>query len=107
MKKLLFLFSTFIIFILAGCDFFTTSWGTGARRNLEDTYSRLSSSELADLISDPNLINDTEAGKQLLAALGKKDDLSSLSVEQKNAVLNLSVNSSITSVKLYISFTFI
>ena len=49
------------------------------------------------MISDPNLINDTEAGKQLLAALGKKDDLSSLSVEQKNAVLNLSVNSSITS----------
>lgn len=97
MRKLLFLFSSFIILILAGCDFFTTSWGTGARRNLEDTYSRLSSSELADLISDPNLINDTEAGKQLLAALGKKDDLSSLSVEQKNAVLNLSVNSSITS----------
>lgn len=97
MRKLLFLFSSFIILILAGCDFFTTSWGTGARRNLEDTYSRLSSSELADLISDPNLINDTEAGKQLLAALGKKDDLSSLSVEQKNAVLNLSVNTSITS----------
>lgn len=97
MKKLLFLFSSFIILILAGCDFFTTSWGTGARRNLEDNYSKLSSSELADLISDPNLINDTEAGKQLLAALGKKDDLSSLSVEQKNAVLNLSVNTSITS----------
>lgn len=97
MRKLLFLFSSFIILILAGCDFFTTSWGTGARRNLEDNYSKLSSSELADLISDPNLINDTEAGKQLLAALGKKDDLSSLSAEQKNAVLNLSVNTSITS----------
>ncbi|MGN0739273.1 MAG: hypothetical protein ACI4LX_03790 [Treponema sp.] len=97
MRKLLFLFSSFIILIFSGCDFFTTSWGTGARRNLEENYSKLSSSELADLISDPNLINDTEAGKQLLSALGKKDDLSSLSVEQKNAVLNLSVNSSITS----------
>lgn len=96
MKRILFLFSSFIVFTLAGCSFFTTSWGEGARRDLGNRYAKLSSSELADLISDPMLINDTESSNQLLTALGERDDLSSLSAEQKNGILNLSVNTSIT-----------
>ncbi len=78
------------------CSFFTTSLGTSFKRDLSDTYDKMSTSELADMITDPQLMCDPDAGKQLLASLGEKDDLTSLKPEVQNDILNLMVNSTIS-----------
>lgn len=83
-------------FVDATCGFFTTSWGTELKRNLSETYGKMESKQLADMIDDPAVMNDKDAGKQLLVELGKRDDVKNLSAEQKDNVLNLMVNSSVS-----------
>lgn len=83
-------------FVDATCDFFTASWGTSLKRDLSETYGKMDSKQLADMIEDPAIMSDREAGKELLVELGKRDITEELSAEQKDDVLNLMVNSSIT-----------
>lgn len=82
------------------CDFFTNSWGTNLKRDLSDNFSKMKSDQLAALINTPSVMNDKEASKKLLDELGKRDDITSLSAEDKNTVLNLMVNSSISAESL-------
>lgn len=83
-------------FIDATCDFFTGSWGTGLKRDFSETYGKMDSEQLAGMITDPAIMNDKEAGLNLLVELGKRDDIASLPAEEKNNVLNLMVNGSIS-----------
>ena len=79
-----------------GCSFFTTSWGTGARRNLSENFAKMSTSELADKIEDSAIINDAESARALLSSLGTRSDLSTLNTTQQAAVLNLTSSASIS-----------
>lgn len=97
MKKTNLIISALVILCMCSCSFFTTSWGTGLKRDLSDTYGKMNSSDLAEMIKDPSVINDKDAGKELLKELGKRDDLSKLSQDEQTDVLNLMVNSSISS----------
>ena len=87
-------------FFDSSCDFFTNSWGTNLKRDLSDNFSKMKSDQLAALINTPSVMNDKEASKKLLDELGKRDDITSLSAEDKNTVLNLMVNSSISAESL-------
>ena len=82
------------------CDFFTNSWGSDLKRDLSDNFSKMKSDQLAGLISTPSIMKDKEASKKLLNELGKRDDITSLPAEDKNTVLNLMVNSSISAESL-------
>lgn len=97
MKKNYLIISLLFSFILFGCDFFTTSLGTSARRDLSKNFSKINTNELADLITEPSMINDQEASRQLLESLGQRNDLDSLSSQQQSSVLDLLVSTSITS----------
>lgn len=88
----------FLISVLFfSCDFFTTNLAVNARRNLKDNFSKINTSDLANLITDPSMISDEDASRQLLEELGNRNDLSSLSSEQQSTVLDLLVSTSITS----------
>ena len=71
--------------------------GTSARRDLSKNFSKINTNELADLITEPSMINDQEASRQLLESLGQRNDLDSLSSQQQSSVLDLLVSTSITS----------
>ena len=79
---------------MSGCSFFTNSWGKSFSRDMTDVYSKQSLDKLLELANDPSLQNDKEASKQLLAAIGGKD-VKSLSAEEKNTVLKLTISTSI------------
>lgn len=79
---------------MSGCSFFTNSWGKSFSRDMTDVYSKQSLDKLLELANDPSLQNDKEASKQLLAAIGGKD-VTSLSAEEKNTVLKLTISTSI------------
>lgn len=83
-----------IITAMTGCSFFTNSWGKSFSRDMTDVYSKQSLDKLLELAADPSLQNDKEASKQLLAAIGGKD-VESLSPEEKNTVLKLTISTSI------------
>lgn len=108
MKKKIFTLSVFItiVFNFISCSFFTNSWGKGVCRNMDTRFSNFKTEELADMSKDSALINDFNSSKALLVELGKKDDLTSLSAQQKNDILNLMSNASIpTDVVVSISDT--
>ncbi|MCR5612852.1 hypothetical protein [Treponema sp.] len=90
------IFSVLALCCFTSCSFFTTSWGTGARRNLSENFSKMSTSDLADKISDPTIINDEDSARALLATLGNRNDLSSLNTAQMTSVLNLTSSASIS-----------
>lgn len=96
MKKQNIIFSVLIMFLITSCSFFTTSLGTGLKRDLSETYSKVNTKNLAQMINDSSIISDREAGKTLLEELGKRNDISSLSPSSQDDVLSLMVNSSIS-----------
>lgn len=96
MKKLTIIFSILIMFLITSCNFFTTSLGTGLKRDLSKTYSKVDTKNLAQMINTSSIISDKEAGKTLLEELGKRNDISSLPPSSQDDVLNLMVNSSIS-----------
>lgn len=106
MKKTYLIISALLALSLSSCSgllettesFFTTSWGTGAKRDLSETFSKQSTEELATSISDPEVISDKEASNAILVALGNKDqsEINALSVELKNDVLDLTLNTTIS-----------
>lgn len=102
MKKTNLIISALFVMCMTSCafvdaanGFFTSSWGTGLKRDLSETYGKMESKELAGMINDPAIMNDKAAGQQLLVELGKRDDVKNLSAEDKNSVMNLMINSSI------------
>lgn len=98
MKKTHLIITMLAALSFTGCNFFTTSLGTSFKRDLSDTYDKMSTDDLADMITDPQVISDPQAGKQLLETLGERDpeDLKKLSPEAQDDILNLMVNSTIS-----------
>lgn len=96
-NKIITLVITLALCILfVSCDsFFTTSWGSWAKRDLKDTYSKQSIEDLVDLIDDPSVANDKESSKALLEELGDRD-LSGLSTKDAEKVLNLVTSTTIS-----------
>lgn len=86
-----------VVFTLSSCEIFTTSVGKGLARDNSKIYDKQSSSDLVELASSAEAINDPEISAQILEALGRKEDLTSLSGDQKNTVLNLMIGATITS----------
>lgn len=85
-----------VAFTLSSCEIFTTSVGKNLARDNSEIYDKQSSSDLIELATTPEAINDPEVSAQILEALGKKNDLTSLSAEEKDVVLNLMIGSTIT-----------
>ncbi|MBQ0003147.1 MAG: hypothetical protein KBT21_06385 [Treponema sp.] len=83
--------------LIASCSFFTTSIAKGAARDNADRYDKLSASDLLELSSSSQVINDQKESAKILEALGRKNNLTLLSGEQKNMVLDLMIGSTITS----------
>jgi len=68
--------------------------GKSFARDMSDVYSKKDLSTLMELANDPRLMNDKEASKQLLAAIGEKN-VEDLSVGDKNTILKLTISTSI------------
>lgn len=84
------------VFAVTSCSFFTSSWGTGLKRDLSQSYEKKNTDQLAQMVTDPGVISDPEAGNQLLTALGTRDNLTDLSSKEQNNVLDLMVGASIS-----------
>lgn len=84
------------IFTLSSCEIFTTSIGKGLARDNTEIYDKQSSVDLIKLAATPEAINDPVVSAQILESLGKKGDLTELSADEKDVVLNLMIGSTIT-----------
>lgn len=86
----------FIILITA-CNFFTTSWGSGLKRDNAEKLTQLTTDDLALLLTDPDYTSDPESIAALLDALGGKtpEEIQDLSVEDKQAILELTISAGV------------
>ncbi len=98
MTKLLKICFIFMLIIYTtGCDFFTTSWGKGLKKDNTESLSALPTDDLALLLSDPDYLSDPASSAELLAALGSKTlkEIQDLSLENKEAILDLTVTAGV------------
>lgn len=84
------------IFTLSSCEIFTTSVGKGLARDNTEMYASQNASDLIDFAKTSEAINDPAVSAQILKALGTKNNLTDLSNEDKNTVLELLIGSTIT-----------
>ncbi|MBQ0162886.1 MAG: hypothetical protein KBS84_06990 [Treponema sp.] len=84
------------IFTLSSCEIFTTSIGKGLARDNTEMYASQNASDLIDFAKTSEAINDPAVSAQILKALGTKNNLTDLSNEDKNTVLELLIGSTIT-----------
>lgn len=85
-----------VVFTLSSCEIFTTSIGKGLARDNTEMYASQNASDLIDFAKTSEAINDPAVSAQILEALGKKNNLTDLSNEDKNTVLELLIGSTIT-----------
>jgi len=98
MKKLLKVSALAALIIVAvSCSFFTTSWGSGLKRDTAEQLEELETDDLAKLLTDPDYLSDPESIASLLEALGAKtpEEIKNLSPEEKKAILDLTVSAGI------------
>lgn len=81
------------IIVITACNFFTTSWGAGLKRDNVAGLSKLSVDDLALLLSDPEYLSDPESSGDLLGALGTKttEEIQGLSQKDKESILDHTV----------------
>lgn len=85
-----------VVFTLSSCEIFTTSIGKGLARDNTEMYASQNASDLIDFAKTSEAINDPAVSAQILEALGTKNNLTDLSNEDKNTVLELLIGSTIT-----------
>lgn len=85
-----------VVFTLSSCEIFTTSIGKGLARDNTEMYASQNASDLIDFAKTSEAINDPAVSAQILKALGTKNNLTDLSNEDKNTVLELLIGSTIT-----------
>lgn len=85
------------IIVITACNFFTTSWGSGLKRDNADKLAQLTADDLAVLLTDPDYTSDPESIAALLDALGGKtpEEIQGLSVEDKQAILELTISAGV------------
>ncbi|MBP7479606.1 MAG: hypothetical protein KA785_04095, partial [Spirochaetaceae bacterium] len=85
------------IIVITACNFFTTSWGSGLKRDNADKLAQLTADDLALLLTDPDYTSDPESIAALLEALGGKtpEEIQGLSVEDKQAILELTISAGV------------
>ncbi|HQL05364.1 MAG TPA: hypothetical protein PLU33_09510 [Treponemataceae bacterium] len=85
------------IIVITACNFFTTSWGSGLKRDNADKLAQLTVDDLAVLLTDPDYTSDPESIASLLDALGEKtpEEIQGLSVEDKQAILELTISAGV------------
>ena len=77
------------VLVITSCDnMFTTSLFKGAARDLTETMEKVSTDDLINSGTNPDVIGNQESAKAAVEALAKKD-LSEITVEQSENVLKL------------------
>jgi len=86
-----------LIICITGCSFFSTSWGSGLKRDNAKKLAQLTVKDLALLLTDPDYTSDPESIAALLEALGGKtpEEIQGLSVEDKQAILELTISAGV------------
>lgn len=77
------------VFSATSCDMFTSSLFKNQARDLSSTMKNVSTENLIDSGSNPDVVGNPESAKAALEALGEREDLENISPEQATNVCNL------------------
>lgn len=87
--------SVVTLLMLSSCEMFTTSWGKNSVRDQPEVFADFSASDLAKMASSIEFANP-ETAKAIMEALAKKkNDLTGLNKEEKEAILDLALDTTL------------
>lgn len=100
-KVVLLCLSLSVFFLFSACQMFTTSWGKAFQRNQQDFLKKASASELLAFSQGANA-SSPETVKAVLNLLSEKSpaELKSLSLSDKEAALNLTLDAALPMKKI-------